>query len=127
MHRQVPSTHFERPPSEQTELPDGTPSFVLGASHRSYKHQYTNQQSQLHIGLSWAEGLGKYKLTKVITLTPRFIIQNKLPDPICFREHGIAPQQRFVVKPGEKHPLLSISHEEEKLITFAYPGLNAQW
>ena len=88
---------------------------------------YTNQQSQLHIGLSWAEGLGKYKLTKVITLTPRFIIQNKLPDPICFREHGIAPQQRSVVKPGEKYPLLAISHEEEKLITFAYPGLNAQW
>ncbi|KAG1749982.1 vacuolar protein sorting-associated protein 13 [Suillus paluster] len=82
---------------------------------------------EFHIGLSWTEGLGKYKLTKVITLAPRFIIKNNLQDPICFREHGVAPRGRAILNPGERCPLQVMRASREKLLTIAYPGLNSQW
>jgi vacuolar protein sorting-associated protein 13A/C len=82
---------------------------------------------EYHIGLSWTEGLGKYKLTKVITLAPRFLIKNNLPDPICFREHGAAPRGRAILNPGERCPLQIMRVSQEKLLTIAYPGLNSLW
>jgi vacuolar protein sorting-associated protein 13A/C len=82
---------------------------------------------EYHIGLSWTEGLGKYKLTKVITLAPRFLIKNNLPDPICFREHGAAPRGRAILNSGERCPLQIMRVSREKLLTIAYPGLNSLW
>lgn len=87
----------------------------------------TQKSEEIHIGLSWTEGLGKYKLTKVITLAPRFLIVNHLPDAISFREHGVPPRGRSTIEPGEKCPLQFMRASEEKLLTLAYPGLNAKW
>ncbi|KZS92954.1 vacuolar protein sorting-associated protein 13 [Sistotremastrum niveocremeum HHB9708] len=84
-------------------------------------------QQSTHVGLSWAEGLGKYKLSKVITIAPRFIIKNNLSDPLCFREHGVALQERAAISPQDKTPLLSLRNGADKLLTFAYPGLNTRW
>ncbi|KAF9044538.1 vacuolar protein sorting-associated protein 13 [Hymenopellis radicata] len=86
-----------------------------------------SKQDEIHVGLSWSEGLGKYKLTKVITLTPRFLIKNNLAGPISFREHGVAPRERCTVEPGERCPLTLLRGSAEKLLTIAFPGLNAQW
>ncbi|KAG6851060.1 hypothetical protein H0H93_002952 [Arthromyces matolae] len=85
------------------------------------------KHDEIHIGLTWTEGLGKYKLTKVITLTPRFFIKNNLAQPISFREHGAPPRDRSLIDPGERRPVHAIRIGEEKLFTIAYPGLNAQW
>ncbi|GLB36151.1 putative vacuolar protein sorting-associated protein [Lyophyllum shimeji] len=85
------------------------------------------RSEEIHAGLAWSEGLGKYKLTKVITLTPRFLVKNNLTEPITFREHGVPPRDRSVINPGERQPLQVFRAEEEKLLTIAYPGLNAQW
>lgn len=85
------------------------------------------KSDEIHVGLSWTEGLGKYKLTKVITLAPRFLIKNNLPEPITFREHGVAPRERCLINPGERCPLQLIRSGTEKLLTVAYPGLNARW
>ncbi|KAF5314046.1 hypothetical protein D9611_006808 [Ephemerocybe angulata] len=89
----------------------------------------TQKQSpdRYYMGVSWTEGLGKYKLSKVITLAPRFLIRNLLPDSIAFREHGVAPRERSVVTPGDRGVLNVLRSAEEKLLTIAYPGLNAQW
>ncbi|KAH9950347.1 vacuolar protein sorting-associated protein 13 [Amylocystis lapponica] len=87
----------------------------------------TQRSDEIHVGLSWSEGLGKYKMTKVITLTPRFIIKNNFTEPIAFREHGVAPRGRSTLQPGERYPLHFIRMGEEKLLTVAIPGLNAQW
>ncbi|KAH9898385.1 vacuolar protein sorting-associated protein 13 [Cubamyces lactineus] len=89
-------------------------------------HQ-TQRTDEIHVGLSWTEGLGKYKLTKVITLTPRFILKNSFSQPLAFREHGVAPRGRATIEPGEKRSLHFLRVGEEKLLTFAVPGLNAQW
>src|ERR1700722_4974380 len=82
---------------------------------------------QLHVSLSWTEGLGKYKLTKVITLAPRFLIKNNLSETICCREHGVPPRDGSSIDPGQRYPLYVTRTGQEKLLTIAYPGLNTQW
>ncbi|KAJ7706184.1 vacuolar protein sorting-associated protein 13 [Mycena rosella] len=82
---------------------------------------------EIHIGVSWSEGLGKYKLTKVITLAPRFLIKNNLSEALSFREHGVAPRERSIIKPGERCPLHYLRSGQERLLTVAFSGLNAQW
>lgn len=42
-----------------------------------------------HIGISWAVGLGKYSLSKVITFAPRYVIKNELSEELIFREGGM--------------------------------------
>jgi vacuolar protein sorting-associated protein 13A/C len=79
------------------------------------------------VGVSWTEGLGKYKLTKVITLAPRFLIKNNLAEAISFREHGVAPKDRSIIEPGQRSPLQIMRMGQEKLLTVAFSGLNAQW
>ncbi|TFK30442.1 vacuolar protein sorting-associated protein vps13 [Coprinopsis marcescibilis] len=86
-----------------------------------------NSPDQIFAGISWSEGQGKYKLTKVIALTPRFLVRNHLPYPIVVREHGVVPRERCVIPPGERAPLRVFCSEEEKMLTIAYSGLNAQW
>ena len=103
---------FEAPAAE-TEL-------VVTSQRQKADHIYT--------GLSWSEGHGKYKLSKVITLAPRFLIKNQLPEAIAFREHGVAPKDLSLVESGGRcsnFQLLRSSNE--KLLTVAYPGLNTQW
>ena len=85
------------------------------------------KSDEIHVGLSWSEGIGKYKLTKIITIAPRFLIKNNLPEAISFREHGVAPRDRSVVLSGERCPLHIIRVGEEKLLTIAFSGLNTQW
>ncbi|CAK5280530.1 unnamed protein product [Mycena citricolor] len=82
---------------------------------------------EILIGVSWTEGLGKYKLTKVITLAPRFLIKNNLTEAISFREHGVAPRERSIIKAGERCPLEYLRASQERLLTIAFSGLNAQW
>jgi len=80
---------------------------------------------EIHVGLSWTEALGKYKLTKVITLNPRFILVNRLNTAIKFREHGGI--SRGTVAPGDKSFMHFMRTNDQKLLTLAYPGLNARW
>jgi vacuolar protein sorting-associated protein 13A/C len=82
---------------------------------------------EFHVGLSWSEGQGKYKLSKIITMAPRFLIKNQLSEAIAFREHGVTPRDRSLVEPGQRCAFQVLRSREEKLLTFAYPGLNAQW
>ena len=82
---------------------------------------------EVHVGLSWSEGIGKYKLTKIITIAPRFLIKNNLPEAISFREHGVAPRDRSLIKSGERCPLHVLRSGDEKLLTIAFSGLNTQW
>lgn len=42
VHRPVPATPLVRPPTTVLPPTQQTPSFVLGAANRSYKHQYAN-------------------------------------------------------------------------------------
>ena len=88
---------------------------------------HTRQAEEVHIGLSWSEGLGKYKQTKVLTLAPRFIVRNASRSVISFREVGSTPRGRANLSSGERAPLHFLRMGDDKLLTVAFPGLNAQW
>jgi vacuolar protein sorting-associated protein 13A/C len=88
---------------------------------------YRQKADLIHVGLSWTEGLGKYRLSKVVTLAPRFLVINQLSETITFREHGVSPPQPLLIRPREQSAVLIFRSREEKLLTIAYPGLNSQW
>jgi vacuolar protein sorting-associated protein 13A/C len=79
------------------------------------------------VGMSWAVGLGKFKLSKVVTLAPRFVLVNNLPRKVGFREHGGEPPSNSNLEPEAQTSLLLMRPRDEKLITITYPGLNARW
>jgi vacuolar protein sorting-associated protein 13A/C len=87
----------------------------------------TPKDTESHIGVLWTEGQGKYKLSKVITLTPRFLVKNKLGQALHFREKGMPPSERSLLQPGERSALQYTRRGREKLLTVAYSGLNARW
>ena len=101
------------------EAPSAETSLVIPSESK--------RNEEIHIGLSWSEGLGKYQLTKVITLTPRFILRNNSMDTISFREHSAAPRGRASLEPNERCPLHFMRTGDEKLLTVAFSGLNASW
>ncbi|CAE6413624.1 unnamed protein product [Rhizoctonia solani] len=86
-----------------------------------------SKSEDIHVGISWAEGLGKYKLSKVVTLAPRFIVKNMTSRQLSFREHGVPPQSGSTLDPGGQSQLMHLRTGMDGLLTFAYAGLNAKW
>ena len=101
------------------DAPSAETGLVLPAQYK--------KAEEIQVGLSWAEGLGKYKLSKVVTLAPRFLVKNNLSEPIAFREHGVAPRGKSTLEPGERQALDFMRSTPEKLLTVAFPGLDTQW
>ncbi|KAK4052926.1 Vacuolar protein sorting-associated protein 13 [Microbotryomycetes sp. JL221] len=81
--------------------------------------------SQIHIGLKVTEGLGDYKLTKVITLYPRFIVKNNLGQDIRVREVGSTDEK--LLANGDRHFLQFMRTGIEPQLVLAYPGSPSQW
>lgn len=50
-----------------------------------------------------------------------------LEETITFREHGNVPRDRQVLQPGERQAFIAFRKSAEKLLTLAFPGLDAQW
>lgn len=83
--------------------------------------------SEIHVGISVDEGEGKYKLTKIVTLAPRFILRSKLPEDLQIREPGTGSTETMTLKPGELLPLHFLKITEQKQLTFLFPGINNRW
>ncbi|KAG8691548.1 hypothetical protein FRC11_001538 [Ceratobasidium sp. 423] len=86
-----------------------------------------SKNEDIHVGISWAEGLGKYKLSKVVTLAPRFIVKNMTSRQLSFREHGVQLQSGSTLDPNGQSQLMHLRTGMDGLLTFAYTGLNAKW
>lgn len=82
-------------------------------------------RSEFHAGVSIAEGEGKYKLTKVVTITPRFILKNKLNEDLLVREPGSS--NVLELKSGDLVPLHFLRQVPEKQLCLCFPGVNNQW
>jgi vacuolar protein sorting-associated protein 13A/C len=82
---------------------------------------------ELHLGVSWTPGSGNYKLTKIITLAPRFIIKNNSGTPICYRELGGPLPEQPEIAPDAKAPIHWTRRGPDKMLKFKYPGLNGEW
>ena len=82
-------------------------------------------RTEMHAGLTVREGEGKYKLTKVVTITPRFVVKNKLAEEIQIREPGSS--EATMIKPGELHPLRFLKQSTGQQLCLCYPGVNNSW
>ena len=85
----------------------------------------TNGKSEMIVGVSVSEGEGKYKLTKVVTVAPRFILKNKIPEAINVREPGSS--NVLTIEPGKLLPLHFLRHVPEKQLSLCFTGVNNQW
>ncbi|PLW57557.1 hypothetical protein PCANC_01138, partial [Puccinia coronata f. sp. avenae] len=98
---------------------------VVGANQQ-VTMQTSTKTSEYRVGLTVSEGLGKYKLTKVVIVYPRFIIKNEAELPICLRED--VSDQMTIVKPG-KRALLSLfmrSADPQLVLAFESP-MGKRW
>lgn len=85
----------------------------------------SRKNEEYYAGLAIEDGLGKFKLSKVVKLMPRFLISNHLGVPINLREAGAAD---FIhIQPKQRAPLQCLRVGATKQITLAYPGLNNKW
>ncbi|CBF81629.1 hypothetical protein AN5579.2 [Aspergillus nidulans FGSC A4] len=82
-------------------------------------------RSEYHAGVSVAEGEGKYKLTKIVTIAPRFVLKNKLEEDILVREPGSSNVTD--IKGGDLVPLHFLRQAGEKQLCLCFPGVNNQW
>jgi vacuolar protein sorting-associated protein 13A/C len=83
------------------------------------------ERSDMHIGITVAEGEGKYNLSKIVTVAPRFIIKNKLKEELNIREPGSA--DFLTVKDGELLPLRWLRQGGTPQLALCYPGVGNQW
>ncbi|WVR05901.1 hypothetical protein IAU60_002927 [Kwoniella sp. DSM 27419] len=88
--------------------------------------QSESSDNEYFVGLSYAEGIGKYKLTKVITIAPRYMVKNAFSYPLKIRQHGtrnvidIAPGKRVPI-----HELQKMNHQNQLSMAFDEP--NIKW
>jgi vacuolar protein sorting-associated protein 13A/C len=85
----------------------------------------TKARSDMHIGVTVAEGEGKYNLSKVITIAPRFIIKNKMNEDLNVREPGSS--DFMTLKNGDLLPLRWLRQGGAPQLSLCYPGVNNQW
>lgn len=84
-----------------------------------------SKNEEIHLGLTVNDGLGKFKLSKVVKLRPRYIVRNQLNEAINLREAGAAD---FVTsEAGTRLPLHFLRVDASKQMTLAWPGLNNKW
>lgn len=81
---------------------------------------------EVHIGVSWASGLGKYKLSKVVTIVPRYVVKNELPGDLSVREVG-DPRSDAPLRSGQVMPIHSFLPGRDPGLTFKYPGVDSDW
>ncbi|GAA5849449.1 hypothetical protein JCM5353_001982 [Sporobolomyces roseus] len=80
-----------------------------------------NGKEEIRLGLKVTEGLGDYKLTKVITLCPRFIVKNNFGESLRIRELGSTKD--VVVPSGERHDVGFIRAEQAPQLVLSFSGV----
>ncbi|BGP36549.1 Vacuolar protein sorting-associated protein 13 [Rhodotorula kratochvilovae] len=77
-------------------------------------------QEEIRLGLKVTEGLGDYKLTKVVTLCPRFIIKNNFTTELRIREFGSTDE--VVLRAGERHQVGFLRSGQAPQLVLSLPG-----
>ncbi|OCF42293.1 vacuolar protein sorting-associated protein vps13 [Kwoniella heveanensis CBS 569] len=82
-------------------------------------------ESDNYVGLSYTEGIGKYKLTKVITIAPRFLVKNTLSYALKIRQHST--QNVVDVAPGQRVPVHELQHGAPPQLSMTFDEPNQHW
>lgn len=91
---------------------------ALGQSNE-VKLQITGKQMEIDLGVTVSEGEGKYNLTKVISITPRYIFVNKLEEELQIVEVGTT--KHLSIKSGGSLPLYGLRMLEKKNLMMKFP------
>lgn len=84
-----------------------------------------SEKNEIHIGIKVDEGEGKYKLTKVVSLTPRFVLKSNLKNDINVREPRSS--DILLLKPDQILPLHFMRQGQERQLALAFPGMENNW
>ncbi|KAK9485881.1 hypothetical protein V1527DRAFT_94643 [Lipomyces starkeyi] len=84
-----------------------------------------DRNREIHVGIHVSEGQGKYKMTKIVTISPRFVLKNKLSEDLNIREPGSSVV--MVIKAGEVLPLHFMQQVPEKQLTLSFPMAGPHW
>lgn len=98
---------------------------AIGSSTDAVLLSASKPNEEIHIGIYVEEGRGKYKMSKIVTLTPRFILKSRLSEEIDVREW--ASPKRMSLKPGELLPLHFMKAGDQKQLCLSFPGANNNW
>ncbi|EIW72804.1 hypothetical protein TREMEDRAFT_25659 [Tremella mesenterica DSM 1558] len=100
-------------------------SFDTVAADMQVVIQSQDGNSDTYVGLSYAEGLGKFKLTKVITIAPRFLMTNKFTHDIRVRQQNT--DRVINIVPGDKQPIFELRHDAPPQLCIAFDEVNQKW
>lgn len=89
------------------------------------KVQVNGKQTEMNVGISITEGEGKYKLSKVITIAPRYIFRNCLDELLEIVENGSTKQT--VVAPNELIPLYGLRRIDQKSLLMKFSHASKTW
>lgn len=82
-------------------------------------------QSEVNFGITVSEGEGKYKLSKVVTFTPRYVLRNALKEQIMLVENGTTKQ--FELAPGELKPLYNLRRGTNSTLLIKFANHGKSW
>lgn len=77
-------------------------------------------RSEMHMGVSVSEGEGKYNLSKVVSLTPRFILKNKIGESLDLREPGSS--EILKLENNDLRPMYFMRQVQEKQLCLCFLG-----
>lgn len=100
-------------------------SFDAIGQSTSAKTQVSGRQTEMNVGISVAEGEGKYNLSKVITIAPRYIFRNCLDEPLEIVENGSTKQT--VIAPNELSPLYGLRRTDQKSLLMKFFHSSKTW
>lgn len=83
------------------------------------------RNTEIHVGISIENGEGKYKMSKIITIAPRFVLKNQMDEEINVREPGSS--ELMNLKPRALQALHFLQKTTKKQLCLCFPGLNNQW
>ncbi|CAK7205487.1 Vacuolar protein sorting-associated protein 13 [Sporothrix eucalyptigena] len=98
---------------------------AIGSSAEVVLQSARTRGTEIHIGINVEPGEGKYKMTKVVTLSPRFVIKNNLNEAINIREPSSS--NMLPIKAGALQPLHFLQKSPVKQLCLCYPDINSQW
>lgn len=84
-----------------------------------------NKEQESDLGINISEGKGKYLLSKVIEIAPRYIISNTLSIPIEICETGSIDIQQ--IEPNVTKPLYRMRNIVDKQLVVKFLGGDSDW
>lgn len=92
----------------------------------SAKAQLNNRQTEMNIGITINDGEGKYNLSKVVDIAPRYVLRNNLEDDLEIVEVG-STKPVHVKGDGTIQTLYGLRRSDAKAISIRFIGSTRPW